>query len=224
MDAGILRRARALAWITVAWNLVEGLVSVAFGLKSDSLSLFGFGLDSFVEVGSALLVLWRLGHGGSTSPSQGEGEHAQRAIRGGANPRERTAAKGIGALFLLLAVSVAYGAAHRLVTHEAPETSLPGLAISLASLAFMAWLWRAKRQVAATSCSPTLSADAACSLACIQLSLVLLAGSLLFLVAPKLWWADAAASLVLAVLIGKEGWSLRRAASREDFAGGCGCH
>ena len=205
MRDDVLRRARALAWITVAWNLVEGLVSVAFGLKADSLSLFGFGLDSFVEVGSALLVLWRLGHGEVT-------------------PRERTAAKGIGALFLLLAVSVVYGAAHRLVTREAPETSLPGLAIALTSLAFMAWLWRAKRQVAAAACSPTLAADAACSLACIQLSLVLLAGSLLFLVAPKLWWADAAASLGLAALIGKEGWSLRKAASQKDFAGGCGCH
>lgn len=205
MDSKLQSRAQVLAWITVGWNLIEGIVSVGFGAKAESLSLFGFGLDSFVEVGSALMVLWRLRHEG-------------------ASPRERTAAKVIGALFLLLAVSVAYGAAHRLVTRETPDSSLPGLIISLLSLAFMAWLWRAKRTLATTTCSPTLAADAACSLACIQLSGVLLAGSLLFLVAPKLWWADAAASLILAALIGREGWNIRKAAAREDFAGGCGCH
>ncbi len=205
MEPQVRARALTLAWVTVGWNLVEGLVSVGFGAKAESLSLFGFGLDSFVEVGSALMVLWRLRHEGGS-------------------PRERTAAKVIGALFLLLAVTVSYGAAHRLVTREAPDTALPGLVISLASLAFMAWLWRAKKAVSAQACSPTLAADAACSLACIQLSLVLLAGSLLTALAPKLWWADAVASLVLAALIAREGWSIRKAAAREDFAGGCGCH
>ncbi|HJW32880.1 MAG TPA: cation transporter [Holophagaceae bacterium] len=223
MDAKLQSRAQALAWITVGWNLLEGVISVAYGAKAESLSLFGFGLDSFVEVGSALMVLWRLRHGGSTFTSPSEWEHAERAIRGGAS-RERTAAKVIGGLFLLLAASVAYGAAHRLVTREAPDSSVPGLVISLVSLAFMAWLWQAKRRLSTQACSPTLAADAACSLACIQLSVVLLAGSLLFLVAPKLWWADAAASLVLAALIAREGWNIRKAAAREDFDGGCGCH
>lgn len=205
MDSRLQSRAQALAWITVGWNLVEGAVSVALGARAESLTLFGFGLDSFVEVGSALMVLWRLRHEG-------------------ASPRERSAAKAIGGLFLLLAVSVAYGAAHRLATRETPDSSLPGLIVALVSLAFMAWLWRAKRALSKDACSPTLAADAACSLACIQLSLVLLAGSLLFLVAPRLWWADAAASLALAGLIAREGWNIRKAASREDFTGGCGCN
>lgn len=205
MDAQVRARALTLAGVTVGWNLLEGIASVILGVKADSLSLFGFGLDSFVEVGSALMVLWRLQHEGGS-------------------PRERTAAKAIGALFLLLALSVGYGAAHRLVTREAPDTALPGLVVSLLSLGFMAWLWRAKKAVAAQACSPTLAADAACSLACIQLSLVLLAGSLLTALAPGLWWADAVASLVLAALIAREGWSIRKAAAREDFAGGCGCH
>lgn len=205
MEDQVRSRALTLAGITVGWNLLEGIASVALGIKADSLSLAGFGLDSFVEVGSALMVLWRLRHEGPT-------------------PRERTAALTIGALFLVLALSVGYGAAHRLVTREAPDTALPGLCISLLSLAFMAWLWRAKRAVAAQACSPTLMADAACSLACIQLSLVLLGGSLLTWLAPRLWWADAVASLLLAALIAREGWSIRKAAARADFAGGCGCH
>ena len=57
----LIKTARRLAWFTVGYNILEGLVSVAFGLKDSSLSLFGFGLDSFIEVLSAVIVLWRLG-------------------------------------------------------------------------------------------------------------------------------------------------------------------
>jgi divalent metal cation (Fe/Co/Zn/Cd) transporter len=68
-----------------------------------------------------------------------------------------------------------------------------------------------------------VAADAACSRACIQLSMVLFAGSLLFLLLPALWWVDAAAALALAFLIGKEGLGMVRAANSECFTGGCGC-
>ena len=68
-----------------------------------------------------------------------------------------------------------------------------------------------------------MAKDAGCSLACFQLSAVLLVGSLVFWVAPALWWADAVAALVLAFFIGREGFETVRAARREDFSGGCGC-
>ena len=72
--------------------------------------------------------------------------------------------------------------------------------------------------------SRTLQGDAACSRICIQLSLVLFAGSLLFLLHPALWWADGAAALVLSGFIGREGLQGLRAAMQKDFSGGCGCH
>lgn len=202
--------ARVLALVTVAYNVIEGLVSMGFGASDDSVALFGFGADSFIEVGSALLVLWRL-----------------RAARGCAATRlqrERRATRGIALLFVLLAVGIAAGSAAQLIAHRHPETTLPGVLIALASLGCMAWLWRAKRRAAAVLASPTLAGDAACSLACIQLSAVLLAGSLLFLVWPALWWVDALAALVLAGFILREGILGLRAAARPDFDGGCGCH
>ena len=198
------RRALWLSGLTIAYNLVEGLVSMAFGWADDSIALFGFGADSFIEVASALLVLWKLLDHGNLA-------------------RERKATRGIGWLFLGLALGIAGGALLQLTAQRHPPTTLPGLVISAFSLSFMAYLWRAKLRVAKAMDSATLAADAACSLACIQLSLVLFAGSLLFLLAPALWWVDAAAALGLALLIGKEGLGLIRAARSEAFTGGCGC-
>lgn len=198
------RRALRLALVTIGYNLVEGLVSMRFGWADDSLSLFGFGADSFIEVASAGLVLWKLLDHGDLA-------------------RERRAALGIGGLFLLLAVGVSAGALLQLAAGHHPPTTLPGLVISVLSLAVMAWLWRAKREAARRLDSAALAADAACSLACIQLSAVLFAGSLVFLVAPGLWWVDAASALVLAALIGREGATMVRAARSPAFTGGCGC-
>jgi len=176
---------------------------MAFGWAGDSVALFGFGADSFIEVASALLVLWRLM------------DHANPA-------RERKATLGIGGLFLLLALGMAGGAVLQLYSRVHPPTTLPGLVISVLSLSFMAFLWRAKLKTARALDSATLAADAACSLACLQLSVVLFAGSLAFLLAPALWWVDAAAGLGLAILIAREGWGMVRAARSEDFNGACG--
>jgi divalent metal cation (Fe/Co/Zn/Cd) transporter len=195
------RKALWLSGLTIAYNLAEGLVSMAFGWADDSFALFGFGADSFIEVASALLVLWKLLDHGNLE-------------------RERKATRGIGWLFLILATGIAGGAILQITARRHPPTSLPGLVISALSLAFMAYLWRAKLRVAKALDSATLEADATCSLACIQL---LFAGSLLFLLAPALWWIDAAAALGLALLIWKEGFSMIRAARSESFTGGCGC-
>ncbi len=205
-----LAHARTLALVTIVYNLLEGLISMGFGASDGSVALFGFGADSFIEVGSAVLVLWRLQAGlGSADP------HVQ---------RERRATRGIGILFLLLAVGTAVGAVIQLITHRHPETTLPGVIISIASLIFMAWLWRTKQRTATALDSRTLEGDAACSLACIQLSGVLFLGSVLFMHWPVLWWMDALAALVLSAFIAKEGIQGIRAASKPDFSGGCGCH
>ena len=198
------RRALWLAGFTIAYNLLEGLVSMAFGWADDSVALFGFGADSFIEVASALLVLWKLLDHGNLE-------------------RERKATLGIGRLFLFLAAGIAGGAVLQLTARAHPPTTVPGLVISALSLAFMVFLWRAKLRAAQALDSATVAADAACSRACIQLSVVLFAGSLLFLLAPALWWVDAAAALGLAFLIGKEGLGMTRAAKSSCFTGGCGC-
>ncbi|MRR08594.1 heavy metal transporter, partial [bacterium] len=116
----LVKSARRLAWFTVGYNIVEGLVSVAFGISDDSISLFGFGLDSFIEVFSAVIVLWRL----------------RREFGSGAGSiqRERLATRGIGILFVVLTAVIMVNSTLRLINRVHPETALPGIVISLASL------------------------------------------------------------------------------------------
>jgi divalent metal cation (Fe/Co/Zn/Cd) transporter len=198
------RRALWLSWLTIAYNLAEGFVSMAFGWADDSVALFGFGADSFIEVASALLVLWKLLDHGNLQ-------------------RERKATLAVGRLLLFLAAGIGGGAILQLTARRHPPTTVPGLVISALSLACMAFLWRAKLRTARALDSATLEADAACSLACLQLSVVLGVGSLVFLLIPALWWVDAVAALGLALLIGREGLGMVQAARSAAFTGGCGC-
>ena len=201
------RRAWVLAWITVAYNLVEAALSMRFGAGDDAVGLFGFGVDSLVEVASGMVVMGRLRHG----------FHAK------AQEAERRATLIIAGLFMALALGIGVGALIQLVRGHHPSTTLPGLLISGASILTMGSLYAAKKRVAQALDSASLRSDAACTRACLNLSLVLFLGSGLFLLSPKLAWAEAVAALGLALLIGREGLETWRAARSPDFSGGCGC-
>lgn len=202
-------RALWLARLTIGWNVIEGVLAVGFGVAEESVALFGFGVDSWVEVGSAAVVYWKL-----TRP---------RGCAATQRRQERRAVRWISALFLLLSAGTSAGALAQLATDTHPDSTLPALIISLVSLSVMGALWQAKRAAAQALQSRTLELDAACSLACIQLSGVLLAGSAAYAAAPSLGWVDGAAALALAGLIAREGWSGWQASGRADFSGGCGC-
>lgn len=207
----LITRVLWLSWFTIAYNLIEGVVSVGFGVAEESVSLAGFGLDSFIEVASALIVIWRFkGESGLGASLELE--------------RERRATLGIGILFLALALVTGLASGLQLWRQEHPATTIPGVVISALSLSFMFYLWNAKKKAGKALASPTVLKDAACSLACIKLSVTLFLGSLLFAIFPSFWWADATAGGVLALLIAKEGWETIQAARSEDFSGGgCGC-
>lgn len=207
-----VRWAITLAWISVAYNLLEGGLSVAFGWSERSVSLFGFGVDSLVEVGTALLVLWRM-------QAEAHHHHEDAAMI----QRERRGVMTAGVLFLVLAAGMVLGSLDQLRLGRHPGTTLPGVVIAVISLAVMATLWVAKKRTVATLDSRTLASDLACTEACMQLSAILLVGGLLDRLSPRLWWADAAAGLVLAILIAREGISMVRAARKPEFHGGCGC-
>lgn len=210
-----IRRAIFLSWLTIVFNIAEGLVSIYFGVSEESVALAGFGFDSFIEVGSAFLVLWRF-RSEAVDDSSG-------TVTGLGLERERRATYGIGILFLLLSIATAFGAVYKLVRMEPPDTALPGFIISSISLGFMYFLYASKRSVALRLDSATVMKDAACSMACIKLSAVLFAGSLLYILFPVLWWADSVAAASIAVLIGNEGWETIESARSPDFSGGCGC-
>ena len=204
------RQAVYLSWFTIIYNIIEGIVSIGFGISEGSIALAGFGVDSLIEVGSAIIVLWRM---------KEEFWHLEVMLI----KRERQATLGIGILFGLLAVLTVAASGVQLFQKTHPETTIPGVIVSSISLSFMFFLWREKLKVADALGSSTIKKDADCSLACIKLSIVLFIGSILYWVIPSLWWADSFAALALSYFIGREGWETIQAARSENFSGGCGC-
>ncbi|HET7319873.1 MAG TPA: cation transporter, partial [Nitrospirota bacterium] len=156
--------ASALALITIFYNIVEGLVSVLFGLEDGSMALFGFGVDSFVEVVSGIGI-W----------------HMVRRIRnnGSENPDrfEQTALRITGAGFYSLALGLSIAAAVDLYRGHKPETTFWGIVISVVSIGTMWLLIHYKVKVGKRLRSEAILADAACTRACLQLSVVLLVAS-----------------------------------------------
>lgn len=195
-----LRSGRRLEYLTLAWNVLEGLVSVGAGILAGSTALIGFGADSFIESASGGILLWRL---------QDDERHEE---------REALALKLVGGSFFLLAAYVACGAGRSLLLQEPPETSWPGVVIAALSLVVMPWLARRKRAVARELDSRALVADSHQTDLCAYLSAILLVGLLLNALLGW-WWADPAAALVMVPIIANEG---REAWRGESCSEDCG--
>jgi divalent metal cation (Fe/Co/Zn/Cd) transporter len=161
------RYALWLALFTIFYNLAEGLVSIYFGVHDEALTLFGFGIDSFIEVLSGigiLIMVTRIRHNPDTPRSQ----------------FERTALRVTGASFYILSVGLGITAVYNIITRHKPETTLPGLVIALISIAIMWLLVTAKRRVGRALDSSPILADANCTMVCIYMSIVLLAASAVY--------------------------------------------
>ena len=195
-----------LALFTIVYNLAEGLVSIGFGAHDETLTLFGFGVDSFIEVLSGIGILamvLRIRHNPDTPRST----------------FERTALRVTGSAFYLLAVGLAATAIYNVIMAHKPTTTVPGLIISLISLAVMWALVQAKRKVGRTLNSAPILADANCTLVCIYMSMVLLAASLVYQV-TGFGLVDSLGALGLIYFSVREGReSFEKAAGLED---GCG--
>jgi divalent metal cation (Fe/Co/Zn/Cd) transporter len=185
----LVQRGRRLEYFTIAWNSLEGVVAVVAGAIAGSISLVGFGFDSFIEVTSGAALLWRM--------SADAEAHRRERI-------EKVALKIVGACFLVLAAYVIYEAATDLIRRQAPEHSLPGIILACVSLIVMPLLSRAKRRVGRGLGSAAMHADARQTEFCTYLSAILLVG-LLLNAAFGLWWADPVAALVMVPIIAKEG-------------------
>jgi divalent metal cation (Fe/Co/Zn/Cd) transporter len=199
----LLRRARRLEWLTVGWNVVEGLIGGGAALAAGSVVLLGFAIDSFVESASGGILLWRL-HAESAGTSAREIERL-----------DHRAHRLVGLSLFLLAAYIAADVAWSLWRREHPAPSPVGIGLTLVSLFAMVWLARAKRRTAATLGSRALAADAFQTTACWWLSLITLGGiglNALF----GWWWADPVAALGITVFLVREG---REAWEGED----CGC-
>jgi divalent metal cation (Fe/Co/Zn/Cd) transporter len=186
-----LAHALRLEYLTVAWNVVEGAVAVTAAVLAGSVALLGFGIDSFVEMASGLVLLWRL---------RAESRHMDVAT---VARLDRQARKLVAVSLFALAAWVAADAVRTLWTQERPSPTLVGIGLTLVSMAVMRWLAQAKRNAARGLHSHALESDAAQTSICFWLSVIVLAGiglNRLF----GWWWADPVAALGMAVFLVKE--------------------
>ena len=156
-----------LALFTIFYNLGEGIISIYFGAQDEALTLFGFGIDSFIEVLSGIGILAmviRIRKNPDASRSQ----------------FESTALRITGTSFYILAAGLGVTALYNLFTAHKPTTTLPGLIISLISIAIMWLLVMGKRKVGHTLNSSPILSDANCTMVCIYMSIVLLVASLVY--------------------------------------------
>lgn len=187
------RRGVRLEVFTITWNVVEAVVAIGAGLLAGSVALVGFGVDSGIEVISAVALLWRLLQAG---PNASAGEHGA---------AEKRALYLVAATFFLLSAYIAYEAVVALLAHEGPDSSTVGLVLAAISLLIMPALAFFKQRTGREMGSEALKADAAETWVCSYLSLALLAGVGLY-AAFGWWWADPVGALAMLPVILWQGW------------------
>lgn len=179
-----------LVWLTLAWMTIEGVVALASGIASHSLTLSAFGMDSVIELVSACVLLWRL-------------RHELRQGQAFSEAAEQTATR-IGAMLLfLLAGYIIVGAVWSLWTRRGEEFSMLGLLVSIAAMPMMFVLASRKFAIADQLGSRALRTDAVESVTCGWLSFVVVLGLAANLLLGA-WWIDAVTSLAILGFVLKE--------------------
>jgi len=187
--ATLVRRGLRLNYATIAYNILEAVVSLAAGIVAGSVALVGFGIDSVIEVTASGAAQWRL---------RADVDHARR------ERVERTTLRVIGWSFLALAAYVVVDSVTSLWYRERPDRSTVGTVILALSVIVMPVLARAKRRVARQLGSAALEADAMQTSLCAYLSVIALAGVALNALMGW-WWCDPTAALAMVPIIAKEG-------------------
>jgi divalent metal cation (Fe/Co/Zn/Cd) transporter len=193
--AAAIQQAFIIEYITIAWMVIEAAVAIGSGVAANSLTLIAFGVDSIIELASAIVLIWRL----TVELRRGEAF---------AESADRIASRVCGALLFALAAYVVASAGWKLWTHEGADFSTPGLIVSLLAIPIMYFLSHRKLVLAKVLGSRALRADAIESITCGWLSFVVVAAlAVQFLIGA--WWVDAVASLGIVWLLireGREAW------------------
>lgn len=187
----LYKLAFGLAVFTIIYNIIEGLISTFLGFTDESLTLFGFGIDSFIETISGFGIL-----------------HMVTRIQADPNSNrdkyERTALRITGFSFYALVLGLLSTSIYNFTTGEQPETTLWGVVIALISISIMCVLVYHKTKAGKALNSEAIIADADCTKVCIYMSVVLLVSSGLYYFL-KLPYTDSIGALVLAYLSFREG-------------------
>ena len=192
MNPKLHRWALSLSYFTVGYNILEGILSILAGWVAGSIALIGFGLDSFVESMSGCVMIWRFRKSGKISEEEEE-------------KVERKAARLIGYSFFILGIYVLYESGKKLYTQEVPNPSFLGILVAIASIIVMPVLFCLKYQTGKAIGSRSLIADSKETLACVFLSVALLAGLLLNYL-YGLWQADPIVGLIIVFFLVREGY------------------
>ncbi|MGL4610284.1 MAG: cation transporter [Trueperaceae bacterium] len=156
-----------LGIFTLVYNLLEGIISISYGVSDEALVLFGFGVDSFIECLSGLGIIAMI-------------LRIQRNPEASKTNFEKTALRITGVAFYLLTAGLILTALLSIITAHKPETTIVGLIISLISIVVMLALVAAKRNVGHKLNSAPILADANCTMTCVYMSVILLGSSLVF--------------------------------------------
>jgi len=163
----LYQKAYLLSLFTIFYNLVEGIVSMFLGYEDETLTLFGFGVDSFIEVMSGIgiaVMISRI----RQNPASSKSEFEIKALN------------ITGTAFYLLSAGLLAGIVLSLVNNHKPETTFWGVVISLVSIAVMVWLMNAKKSTGKKLHSDPIISDANCTKICVYMSVVLLVSSLIY--------------------------------------------
>jgi divalent metal cation (Fe/Co/Zn/Cd) transporter len=193
----LIRHAKALSWLSLAWMTVEGAVAITAALIAGSVALLGFGIDSAIEGLASVIVIWRF---------TGARRHSDHA--------ELRAQKAVAISFFLLAPYIVQDAIRALLAGDHPSISWIGIALSVSSIVVMPLLGRAKRQLGERLSSGATAGEGAQNLLCAYMAAGVLVG-LAANAALGWWWLDPVIALVIAVVAVREG--------REAWTGGCAC-
>jgi divalent metal cation (Fe/Co/Zn/Cd) transporter len=181
------RRAKLLAWASLGWMTIEGVVAVAAGIAAGSIALIGFGISSAVEGLASVIVIWRFTGGRTLS------EHS-----------ERRAQQLVAVSFWLLAPYVAIEAVHKLVTGDEPGVSWLGIGLTIASVILMPAFGVAKQRLGDRLGSAATAGEGTQNILCAYLGAAVLIG-LGANAAFGLWWADPVAAFFIAAVAVREG-------------------
>jgi divalent metal cation (Fe/Co/Zn/Cd) transporter len=195
----LVRKARFLARLGLAWHAIEAAVAIGAGVVAGSIALIGFGADSVVESAAGVILLWRFG-----------------ARRTSSEAAERRAQQLIGTSFYVIAAYIGVEAIRTLASGDHPAVSYVGIGLSVVTLATMPPLAAAKARVGDKLGSSATKSEGRQTLLCAYLSAALLVG----LGANALldwWWADPATAFVIAAVAVNEG----REAWRGEACGDC---
>ena len=183
----LIRRVKALSWLSLAYMTAEGAIAITAALLAGSIALLGFGLDSAIEALASVIVIWRFT--GTRRLSQDAERHAQRLV---------------AISFFLLAPYIAQDAIRTLIARTHPHTSWLGIGLSISSIIVMPQLANAKHRIGQRLGSAATTGEGTQNLLCAYLAAGVLT-SLALNAAFGLWWADPAFALAIAGLAIKEG-------------------